>query len=220
MSVLTLTSNLLTPASTTEWNKQSVFVRISARNVDCLFSFHRCRLTRRSSGSLCVLLWISSICRISLDCLLLALFSWLLTSGREDGTHAPVYINSAEVASFEFPGVNITSSLSWSYHVETMDRETHQCLYFCRKLKNFSMSPQGSLEDPELELHAGFGSLREWDPFSGLHDWPLFGMTRGHPERRPSLWKPNLGARDRQVEGRCHGRRPVCRQRGRYNLLL
>ncbi|XP_072120725.1 uncharacterized protein [Mobula birostris] len=40
----------------------------------------------------------------------------------------------------------------------------------------------GSFEDPDLELHADFGSLREWDPFSGFPNWPLFGTPRVRPE--------------------------------------
>ncbi|XP_062894714.1 uncharacterized protein LOC134340985 [Mobula hypostoma] len=35
---------------------------------------------------------------------------------------------------------------------------------------------QDSFEDLDLELHASFGSLREWDLFSGFHKWPLFDM--------------------------------------------
>ncbi|XP_062909428.1 uncharacterized protein LOC134349284 isoform X2 [Mobula hypostoma] len=39
----------------------------------------------------------------------------------------------------------------------------------------------GSFEDPDLELHTGFGSLREWDQFVGFHNWP--------PENLDHVWK-------------------------------
>ncbi|XP_072927887.1 SRC kinase signaling inhibitor 1 isoform X3 [Hemitrygon akajei] len=47
---------------------------------------------------------------------------------------------------------------------------------------------QGSFEGPDLELHADFGSLREWDLLSGSHDWPLFNIPRMWPRRLACLW--------------------------------
>ncbi|XP_059831353.1 lysosomal acid phosphatase-like isoform X5 [Hypanus sabinus] len=56
------------------------------------------------------------------------------------------------------------------------------------------LHPKGSFEDPDLELHAGFGSLWEWDPCSGIHDWLLFNM--------PSVWPESLNrVRKHEISG-------------------
>ncbi|XP_062898224.1 uncharacterized protein LOC134343448 isoform X2 [Mobula hypostoma] len=70
----------------------------------------------------------------------------------------------------------------------------------CHEDRNFGttvvavrdLCTQGSFEDPDLELHAGFGSLWKWDPFSGFHDWLLFNMPRVWPENLDRVRKPKI----------------------------
>ncbi|XP_062898762.1 uncharacterized protein LOC134343865 isoform X2 [Mobula hypostoma] len=57
---------------------------------------------------------------------------------------------------------------------------------------DYNIVNQVLFEDPDLELHAGFGSLWEWDPFSGFHDWLLFDM--------PRVWKPKISGLWRQAD--------------------
>ncbi|XP_062894106.1 uncharacterized protein LOC134340602 [Mobula hypostoma] len=57
---------------------------------------------------------------------------------------------------------------------------------------------RGSFKDPDLELHADFGSLWEWDLLSGPHNWPFFDMPSLGPRRLAHLqsagfswlWRP------------------------------
>ncbi|XP_062905701.1 tetratricopeptide repeat protein 33 isoform X1 [Mobula hypostoma] len=46
--------------------------------------------------------------------------------------------------------------------------------------------------DPDLELHADYGSLREWDLLSGFHNWPLFGTPRARPKSFSRLQRPRI----------------------------
>ncbi|XP_072910289.1 succinate dehydrogenase assembly factor 3, mitochondrial isoform X1 [Hemitrygon akajei] len=54
-----------------------------------------------------------------------------------------------------------------------------------RFLEEWQVGTAGSFEDPELELHSDFSSLREWDVLSGPHNRPLFDIPRTQP-RRPT----------------------------------
>jgi len=59
------------------------------------------------------------------------------------GGHAPVYISGDKVEiveSFKCLGVQITNNLPWSLHADTIVKKAHQCLYYLRRLRKFSMS--------------------------------------------------------------------------------
>lgn len=45
------------------------------------------------------------------------------------------------VSSFEFLGVDIEVDLSWFQHIDAIIKKTHQCLYFIRSVKRFSVWP-------------------------------------------------------------------------------
>ena len=44
------------------------------------------------------------------------------------------------VESFKFLGVQITKTLSWSLHTDTIVKKAHQRLYFLQRLRKFGMS--------------------------------------------------------------------------------
>ncbi|XP_062909971.1 uncharacterized protein LOC134349500 isoform X1 [Mobula hypostoma] len=81
---------------------------------------------------------------------------------------------------------------------------------------NPDMSPDenGTFEDPDLELHADFGSLREWDLRLGSHDWLLFNIPRTWPRKLAHLWSTGFrGSGGRWTRGWYLCREPVCRGR-------
>ncbi|XP_072119639.1 HEAT repeat-containing protein 4 isoform X4 [Mobula birostris] len=51
---------------------------------------------------------------------------------------------------------------------------------------------QGSFEDPDPELHADYGSLREYDRLSGFHDWPSYHISRARPKSLAHLRKAEI----------------------------
>ncbi|XP_072125337.1 transmembrane protein 204 isoform X2 [Mobula birostris] len=78
-----------------------------------------------------------------------------------------------------------------------------------------SRSCKDSFEDPDLQLHADYGSLPEWDPLLGFHEWPLFSTTRARPKSFPHLWRSEILWLWRWggIGGQCLCRRSVCHWR-------
>ncbi|XP_059849032.1 uncharacterized protein LOC132406918 isoform X3 [Hypanus sabinus] len=69
----------------------------------------------------------------------------------------------------------------------------------------------GSFQDPDLELHADYGFLWEWDPLLGFHDWLLLASQgRGLRSQLAFGGPRSCDSGDRRVKGRCPGRRSMC----------
>ncbi|XP_062920538.1 BTB/POZ domain-containing protein 19-like isoform X4 [Mobula hypostoma] len=81
----------------------------------------------------------------------------------------------------------------------------------------------GSFEDTDLELHADYGSLWEWDPLSAFHYWPLFSTPRAWPKSSTRLQRtefpwPWRRWRGLGIGGQCPSRRLVCH--GRWTIQV
>lgn len=52
-----------------------------------------------------------------------------------------------------FLGLNITNKLWWSIHNEATAKKAHECMYFLRRLRRFSMSPATRTMHSMVQLH-------------------------------------------------------------------
>ncbi|XP_072122072.1 uncharacterized protein [Mobula birostris] len=71
-----------------------------------------------------------------------------------------------------------------------------------KKVSHHYFSKAGYFEDPDLEFHAAYNSLREWELLSGFRDWMLFGTPRVWPKSYAHLWRPEISWLWRQEDRR------------------
>ncbi|XP_059808894.1 uncharacterized protein LOC132382572 [Hypanus sabinus] len=77
----------------------------------------------------------------------------------------------------------------------------------------------GSFEDHDLELHADYGSLWEWDPLSAFHNRLLFGTPKPWPKISAWIQKPGISSNWRRAnQGSLSPQETCVSLRGSWNI--